>query len=159
MCKAPIANLPEVTPRASSEGGTDAAGQAFDEDRPHQHGLHGLYMNDHIPGSADVIFDCIRVSSSSACALQYHFCHSSAGMLAPALQAELPATCCMPNAHFAGMWGTSAQGEAAELSSPALQVTWVAMIICILFFEMNLAMALWTGLIVGLAYTGFARAM
>ena len=33
------------------------------------------------------------------------------------------------------------------------------MIICILFFEMNLAMALWTGLIVGLAYTGFARAM
>ena len=40
-----------------------------------------------------------------------------------------------------------------------MQVTWVAMIICILFFEMNLAMALWTGLIVGLAYTGFARAM
>ena len=40
-----------------------------------------------------------------------------------------------------------------------VQVTWVAMIICILFFEMNLAMALWTGLIVGLAYTGFARAM
>lgn len=33
------------------------------------------------------------------------------------------------------------------------------MIICILFFEMPLAMALWTGLIVGLAYTGFARAM
>ena len=40
-----------------------------------------------------------------------------------------------------------------------LQVTWVAMIICILFFEMNLATALWTGLIVGIAYTMFARAM
>ncbi len=39
------------------------------------------------------------------------------------------------------------------------QVTWVAMIICILFFEMNLATALWTGLIVGIAYTMFARAM
>lgn len=40
-----------------------------------------------------------------------------------------------------------------------VQVTWVAMIICILFFEMNLANALWTGLIVGLAYTLFVRAM
>ena len=40
-----------------------------------------------------------------------------------------------------------------------LQVTWVAMIICILFFEMNLATALWTGLVVGIAYTMFARAM
>ena len=40
-----------------------------------------------------------------------------------------------------------------------VQVTWVAMIICILFFEMNLATALWTGLIVGIAYTMFARAM
>ena len=39
------------------------------------------------------------------------------------------------------------------------QVTWVAMIICILFFEMNLATALWTGLVVGIAYTMFARAM
>lgn len=46
-----------------------------------------------------------------------------------------------------------------NLCCPHVQVTWVAMIICILFFEMNLAMALWTGLIVGLAYTGFARAM
>lgn len=33
------------------------------------------------------------------------------------------------------------------------------MIICILFFEMNLATALWTGLVVGIAYTLFARAM
>lgn len=33
------------------------------------------------------------------------------------------------------------------------------MIICILFFEMNLATALWTGLVVGIAYTMFARAM
>ena len=40
-----------------------------------------------------------------------------------------------------------------------VQVTWVAMIICILFFEMNLATALWTGLVVGIAYTMFARAM
>lgn len=33
------------------------------------------------------------------------------------------------------------------------------MIICILFFEMNLASALWTGIITGLAYTLFVRAM
>lgn len=40
-----------------------------------------------------------------------------------------------------------------------MQVTWVAMIICILFLEMNLAMSLWTGLIVGVAYTLFVRLM
>ena len=34
-----------------------------------------------------------------------------------------------------------------------------AMIICILFFDMELATALWTGLVVGIAYTLFVRAM
>ena len=33
------------------------------------------------------------------------------------------------------------------------------MIICILFFDMELATALWTGLVVGIAYTLFVRAM
>ncbi len=33
------------------------------------------------------------------------------------------------------------------------------MIICILFFDMELATALWTGLVVGVAYTLFVRAM
>lgn len=46
-----------------------------------------------------------------------------------------------------------------SFGSNSAQVTWVAMIICILFFEMSLANALWTGLIVGLAYTLFVRAM
>ena len=40
-----------------------------------------------------------------------------------------------------------------------VQVTWVSMIICILFFETSLANALWTGLIVGILYTLFVRAM
>ena len=66
VCKAAITNLPEVTPRASSEGASDGAGHAFDEEeRGQHHGLHGPYMNDHIPGSADVIFDCIRVCPCS----------------------------------------------------------------------------------------------
>ena len=101
MCKAPVRNLPEVTPRARSEAASDGGGSAFGENG----GDHGAtaaslapYLADSVPGSADIIFDCIRV-------------------------------------------------------------TWVAMIICILFFEMNLAAALWTGLVVGVAYTMFARAM
>lgn len=100
VCKAPIMNLPDIMPRPPGSAGTENEATLFDDGdgRDHGHGLHGAYINDQIPGSADVIFDCIRV-------------------------------------------------------------TWVAMIICILFFEMSLAMALWTGLIVGLAYTGFARAM
>lgn len=38
-------------------------------------------------------------------------------------------------------------------------MTWVAMIICILFLEMSLPMSLWTGLIVGIAYTIFVKLM
>lgn len=40
-----------------------------------------------------------------------------------------------------------------------IRVMWVAMIVCILFFEMNLSNALWTGVIVGLGYNVFARLM
>lgn len=47
----------------------------------------------------------------------------------------------------------------ADVVFDCIRVTWVAMIICILFFEMSLANALWTGLIIGLAYTLFVRAM
>ena len=34
-----------------------------------------------------------------------------------------------------------------------------AMIVCILFFSMDLSTALWTGIIVGMGYTMFVRAM
>lgn len=34
---------------------------------------------------------------------------------------------------------------------------WVAMIVCILFFEMDLSNALWTGVVVGLGYSVFCR--
>ena len=47
----------------------------------------------------------------------------------------------------------------SDIIFDCIRVTWVAMIICILFFEMNLASALWTGIITGLAYTLFVRAM
>ena len=66
VCKHAITNLPEVSPRASSEGASDGQGGIFDEDERHPHGLHGPYMNDHIPGSADVIFDCIRVRTTES---------------------------------------------------------------------------------------------
>ncbi|BDA48648.1 hypothetical protein COCOBI_12-3290 [Coccomyxa sp. Obi] len=101
VCKSTINNLPEVTPPApGTDGGSEAGNSLFDDmdDRNHAHPLHGAFVADQMPGSADIVFDCIRV-------------------------------------------------------------TWVAMIICILFFEMNLATALWTGLVVGIAYTMFARAM
>ncbi|KAK9815367.1 hypothetical protein WJX72_002353 [[Myrmecia] bisecta] len=101
ICKAPVRNLPELSPRALTETeGSEVDMGAFDDvdDRNHPHGMHGPFMAEQMPGSADLIFDCIRV-------------------------------------------------------------TWVAMIICILFFEMNLASALWTGLVVGVAYTLFVRAM
>ncbi|KAK9917471.1 hypothetical protein WJX75_004708 [Coccomyxa subellipsoidea] len=101
VCKSIINNLPEVMPPApGTDAGSDAGNSLFDDmdDRNHTHPLHGAFAADQMPGSADIVFDCIRV-------------------------------------------------------------TWVAMIICILFFEMNLATALWTGLVVGIAYTMFARAM
>ncbi|EIE27490.1 hypothetical protein COCSUDRAFT_45883 [Coccomyxa subellipsoidea C-169] len=101
VCKSTINNLPEVVPLApGTDAGSDNGNSLFDdmEDRNHAHPLHGAFVADQMPGSADIVFDCIRV-------------------------------------------------------------TWVAMIICILFFEMNLATALWTGLVVGIAYTMFARAM
>ena len=47
----------------------------------------------------------------------------------------------------------------SDIVFDCIRVTWVAMIICILFFEMSLASALWTGIITGLAYTLFVRAM
>ncbi|KAK9817576.1 hypothetical protein WJX74_000863 [Apatococcus lobatus] len=97
ICKAPITNLPQVSPRAPTERSEGDASMFEDADERAAHMLHGSYV-DSMPSSADVIFDCIRV-------------------------------------------------------------TWVAMIICILFFDMELATALWTGLVVGIAYTLFVRAM
>ena len=59
VCKAPIRNLPAFTPRApASEGGTE--GDAFDlDDRAHPVGP--LFLGEQMPGSADIVFDCIRV--------------------------------------------------------------------------------------------------
>lgn len=40
-----------------------------------------------------------------------------------------------------------------DLVFDCIRVMWVAMIVCILFFEMDLSRALWTGVVVGLAYS------
>lgn len=47
----------------------------------------------------------------------------------------------------------------ADLVFDCVRVTWVAMIVSILFFDMNLASALWTGLVAGLAYSCMVRLM
>ncbi|KAK9821295.1 hypothetical protein WJX81_003053 [Elliptochloris bilobata] len=96
VCKAPIRNLPAFTPRApASEGGTE--GDAFDlDDRAHNAGP--LFLGEQMPGSADIVFDCIRI-------------------------------------------------------------TWIATIVAVLFLNLNLPTALVAGLIVGVGYTLFARAM
>lgn len=47
----------------------------------------------------------------------------------------------------------------ADLVFDCIRVTWVAMIVSILFFEMNLGAALWTGLIAGFAYSVMVRLM
>ena len=60
---------------------------------------------------------------------------------------------------FAGPFMAEQMPSNSDIVFDCIRVTWVAMIICILFFEMNLASALWTGIITGLAYTLFVRAM
>lgn len=47
----------------------------------------------------------------------------------------------------------------ADLVFDCIRVTWVAMIVSILFFEASLASALWTGLIAGIAYSMMVRVM
>ena len=68
VCKAPIRNLPAFTPRApASEGGTE--GDAFDlDDRAHPVGP--LFLGEQMPGSADIVFDCIRVRCSGRAAVR-----------------------------------------------------------------------------------------
>jgi hypothetical protein len=46
-----------------------------------------------------------------------------------------------------------------DLVFDCIRVTWVAMIVSILFFEMSLGAALWTGLLAGCAYSIMVRLM
>ncbi|PSC71193.1 zinc finger family [Micractinium conductrix] len=46
-----------------------------------------------------------------------------------------------------------------DLVFDCIRVTWVAMIVSILFFEMSLGAALWTGLLAGMAYSVMVRLM
>ncbi len=72
VCKSTINNLPEVTPPApGTEAGSDAGNSLFDDmdDRNHPHPLHSAFVADQMPGSADIVFDCIRVRP---CAWPHH---------------------------------------------------------------------------------------
>ena len=64
VCKAPINNLPDVPPAPATDAGSEAGNSLFDDvdERNHPHGLHGPFAVDQMPGSADIVFDCIRVS-------------------------------------------------------------------------------------------------
>ena len=46
-----------------------------------------------------------------------------------------------------------------DLVFDCIRVTWVAMIVSILFFELSLGAALWTGLLAGFAYSVMVRLM
>ena len=63
VCKAPIANLPEVSPRAPTEAseGRSAFDDLDERAAGHPGGLHGAFVAEQMPSSADIIFDCIRV--------------------------------------------------------------------------------------------------
>jgi hypothetical protein len=58
-------------------------------------------------------------------------------------------------------WSCPVQSVMAQTEGWAFRLCAVdqVMIICILFFEINLSTALWIGIIVGLGYTLFVRAM
>ena len=64
VCKAPIGNLPDVPPAPATDAGSEAGNSIFDDadERNHPQGLHGPFAVDQMPGSADIVFDCIRVS-------------------------------------------------------------------------------------------------
>lgn len=75
VCKSTINNLPEVTPPASgTDAGSDAGNSLFDDmdDRNHTHPLHGAFAADQMPGSADIVFDCIRVCTFFASPMYQH---------------------------------------------------------------------------------------
>lgn len=59
----------------------------------------------------------------------------------------------------AGAYTSEPVPRNADIVFDCIRVTWVAMIMCILFFEMSLPSALWTGILVGLAYTLLVRAL
>jgi hypothetical protein len=62
-------------------------------------------------------------------------------------------------AHGGAAMGMDAVPGNADMLFDCIRVTWVFMIICILFFEMQLSTALWSGIIAGIGYTLFVRAM
>ena len=63
VCKVQIANLPEISPRAPTEAseGQSAFDELDERNAGHPGGLHGAFVAEQMPSSADIIFDCIRV--------------------------------------------------------------------------------------------------
>ncbi len=47
----------------------------------------------------------------------------------------------------------------ADLVFDCIRVAWVSMIVCMLFFEMSLGAALWTGIVAGVMYALLVRVM
>jgi len=145
ICKQPIKNLPAITPRAPSEPGSDVDMTGFDDidAQNHPHGLHGKCCYIGWACILDVInIDRLSIDDAAfSTGLNSADCMSESGLCAagPFVAEQMPSN--------------------SDIIFDCIRVTWVAMIICILFFGVNLASALWTGIITGLAYTLFVRAM
>ena len=87
VCKAPIANLPEVPPRAPTEAsdGHSAFDDLDERGGGHPGGLHGAFVAEQMPSSADIIFDCIRVRRRGGSALGWNEMSACACSLAMCL--------------------------------------------------------------------------
>ncbi len=69
-----------------------------------------------------------------------------------------PNTTTSPHSYTVGIHALEPP-TSVDMVFDCIRVMWVAMIVCILFFEMNLSNALWTGVVIGLSYTVFIRLM
>jgi hypothetical protein len=78
VCKKEIKNLPELPPRSADSDPETIIDMLDDTDHTgHPHGLAGPFMGE-VPGSADVVFDLIRVCppplAFSVGLVLVHFC-------------------------------------------------------------------------------------
>ena len=131
LCKQPVRNLPALPPPPPPADALEVT--SLEE-------LYVMEGHPHVvdltPNHTDLVFDMFRVVSGRGLLLGGGW----------ALRAARPAAgCCrLPT---------------RALSGPSPPQTWVAMIVSVLFFEMDLGAALWTGLLAGLAYSFMVRLM
>lgn len=55
-----------------------------------------------------------------------------------------------------GLWGSEEPPAVADYIFDCIRVTWVVLIVCILFFELSVSRAFLTGILIGSAYVALA---